>query len=236
MGRFFTPEAIRLALSGLATGSATGLVWRVLGRARWSAAPFVLAVFVAARSARRSDWPAWDSFVAAGALISALAGLGAAHLLRDPRIGWRWVAAGSLVSAAGVWAGVPETGPALLAGGGLTGLGAIAALTGRRFSPGAGAGMAAVLGWAALSGAAGRPWAAVGGALCTGVAPWIALSPLLPTVARSRTPGLWLLGAHAALVVLAARWIGVDPDAGWVRVGVVAAAGLTVAAVSRPRA
>ncbi|MDQ1498779.1 MAG: hypothetical protein QOI86_2119, partial [Actinomycetota bacterium] len=59
--------------------------------------------------------------VALGAGVMLAAGLGAASLLADPALGWGWVAAGSVVSAAGVWAGVPETGPALLAGGTLTG-------------------------------------------------------------------------------------------------------------------
>jgi hypothetical protein len=198
--------------------------------------PFVLAVLVAARYAGRSDWPRWDAMAGAGVCVTALAGLGAARLLTEPAIGWGWVAAGSLVSAAGVWAGVPETGPALLVGGGLTGLAATAAVTRSHWASAAGVGVAAVVGWAALSGAAGRPWAAVGGALCTGVAPWFALRPLFPTPSRSRSAGPWLLGAHVALVVLAARWIGVVPHAGWRRVAAVAAAGLAVAVATRRRA
>lgn len=206
------------------------------GRVRWGAAPFVLAVVAAARHAGRSDWPRWDAMTAAAALVVLLAGAGAARLLADPAAAGPWVAAGALVSAAGVWAGVPETGPALLAGGGLTGLAVTATLTRARWAPAAGLGVAAVLGWAALSGAAGRPWAEVGGALCTGVAPWFALRPLLPAHPRSRSPGPWLLGAHTVIVVLAARWIGVVPQAGWHRVAVVAASGLAVALATRRRA
>jgi hypothetical protein len=198
--------------------------------------PFALAVLVAARYAGRSDWPRWDAVAAAGVLITLLAGLGAARLLADPTVGWAWVAAGSLISAAGVWAGVPETGPALLAGGALTGLVATAALTRSHWAPAAGVGVAAVLGWAALSGAVGRPWAVLGGALCTGVAPWFAFRPLFPTPSRSRSPGPWLLGVHALLMVLAARWIGVVPHAGWGRVALVAAGGLAVAMVTRRQA
>jgi hypothetical protein len=198
--------------------------------------PFVLAVLVAARYAGRSDWPRWDAMAAAGVLITLLAGLGAIRVLADPAVGWGWVAAGSLVSSAGVWAGVPETGPALLAGGALTGLAATAGLTRSRWAPAAGVGVAAVVGWAALSGAAGRPWPAVGGALCTGVAPWFALRPFLPALSQSGSPGAWLLGAHGALVIVAARWIGVVPHAGWHRVAVVAVAGLAVAVAARRRA
>jgi len=234
MGRFLTPEAIRLGLSGLGAGSAVGLAWRVAGRTRWGAAPFLLAVLAAARLTDRSDWPRWDAMAAAGALVILLASFGAARLLADPAAGWAWVAAGALISSFGVYAGVPETGPALLAGGGLTGLAATAALTRARWTPAAGVGVVAVLGWAALSGSAGRPWAAVGGALCTGVAPWFALRPLLPTTSRSWNPGPWLLGAHVVLVVLGARWIGVVHHAGWGRAAVVAAAGLAVA-VATPR-
>lgn len=236
MGRYLTPEAIRLGLSGLAAGVAAGMAWRVAGRTRWGAAPFVLAVLIAARYAGRSDWPRWDAMAAAGGLVTMLAAVGAARLLADQSVRWGWVAAGALVSAAGVWAGVPETGPALLAGGSLTGLVATAALTLARWAPASGVGVAAVVGWAALSGAAGRPWAGVGGALCAGVAPWFALRSLLPTASWGCTPGPWLLAAHAVLVLLAARWIGVVPHAGWGRVAVVAAVGLAVAVGTRRRA
>lgn len=198
--------------------------------------PFLLAVVLAARYTGRSDWPRWDPMAAGAAFVVVLAGVGAARLLGDSTVGWAWVAAGALVSAAGVWAGVPETGPVLLAGGALTGLAATAALTRSRWAPTAGAGVAAVVGWAALSGAAGRPWAALGGALCSGVGPWLALASLLPPPAWRRNPGPWLLGVHTVLVILAARWIGVNPHAGWGRVAVVAAAGLAVAAAARWRA
>jgi len=177
---------------------------------------------------------------AIGVLVTLLAAAGAARLLAEPAAGWVWVAAGSVISAAGVWAGVPETGPALLAGGGLAGLTVAAGLCRARWTPTAGAGAAAVIGWAALSGAAGRPWATIGGALCTGVAPWVAVCRLVPAFRRTGSttwsPGPWLLGSHTALVVVAARWIGVVPHAGWLRVAVVAAAGLAVAGAARGRA
>jgi hypothetical protein len=236
IGRYLTPETIRLGLSGLAAGSAAGLAWRAAGRVRWGGVPFLLAVLLAARHTGRSDWPRWDAMAAVGAFVVVLAGAGVARLLSDAAVGWGWVAAGTLVSAGAVWAGVPETGPVLLAGGALTGLATTAVLTRSRWAPTAGAGVAAVVGWAALSGAAGRPWAAVGGALCTGVGPWFALRPLLPSPAWGRDPGPWLLGVHMALVVLAARWIGVEPHAGWGRVAVVAGAGLAVAVATRRRA
>ena len=214
---------------------AAGLVWRAR-RTRWGAAPFLVAVLVAARLAGRSDWPRWDAMVTVGLIVTLVGGVGTRRLLADPSTHWGWVATGALMSVAGVWAGVPETGPALLAAGAIFGLAGSAALTGARWAPTAGIAVAAVLGWAALSGAAGRPWAALGGALCTGVAPWLALWPPFWAPSRSRSPSLRLLGAHMALVILAARWIGVNPHAGWGRVAIVAFAGLVVTVASRRRA
>jgi len=215
---------------------AAGLAWWAAGRVRWGGAPFVVAVLAAARLSNRSDWPPWAAMVAVGALVTMLAGAGTARLLADPAVHWGWVAAGALISAGGVWAGVPETGPAVVVGGVFAGLVTAAALTRASWAPSAGVGVAAALGWAALSGAVGRPWASVGGALCTGMAPWLAIRPLLPTLSWSRSAGLWLLGGHIVLVVLGARWIGVVPHAGWPRVAVVALAGLAVARATRPRA
>lgn len=236
IGRYLTFENIRLGLSGLAAGSAAGLIWRAAGRTRWGLMPFVVAVLAAARLTGRSDWPRWSTMVAAGAIVTMLAGAGAARLLAQPATPWGWVGVAAVISAAGVWAGVPETGPALLTAGGIIGLVATAALTGARWAPAAGMGVAVVLGWAALSGAVGRPWAALGGALCTGVAPWFGLRP--PFVRPCRSPSLrpWLLGAHTALVFLAARWIGVHPHAGWGRIAIVVFAGVVVAMATRRQA
>jgi hypothetical protein len=231
--RFVTVENVRLALSGLVAAAVVGLAWRAAGRTRWGAVPCVLAVFAAARLTGRSDWPRWDGASTTGGLVTGLAAVGAVRLLADAAIPSAWVVIGSLLSTVGVWAGVPETGPALLAGGGLTGLAVAAALTRSRWAPAAGAGVAAVVGWAALSGASGRPWAAVGGALSAGVAPWWALRPLLPTQTWGPKAGPWLLCAHGVLVGLAARWIGVAPHAGWNRVAVVAVLGFAVAAAGR---
>ena len=236
IGRYVTSETVSLGLSGFSSGLAAGLLWRAAGRTCLGAAPFVVAVLVAAGLTGRVDRPGWYPMVAAGAVVTVLAGAGAVRFLADPAIHWGWVAAAGLVSAVGVWAGVPETGPALLVGGGLSGLTAIAALTGARWAPSAGVGVVAILGWAALSGAVDRPWAALGGTLCTGMAPWFALLWLFSPCRRSRGPRPWLLGAHIALVFLAARWIGVDPHAGWVRVSILAVAGGVVAMVHRRQA
>jgi hypothetical protein len=229
-------DTVSLGVSGLCAGLATGIGWRAAGRTRWDATPFVVALVAAAGLTGRFDWPRWDAMVAAGAIVTMLGAAGAARLLADPATHWTWVAAGALISAAGVWAGVPETGPALLVAGGLAGLAVTAALTQARWTPAAGIGLAAILAWAALSGAAGRPWAALGGAMCTGVAPWFALTSLLPPRSGRRSPQPWLLGAHVALVILAARWIGVDPHAGWGRVAIVAFAGIVVSMTTRRQA
>ena len=225
---------IWLGLSGLAIGSLAGAVWRVGGRFRWGSGVFVVALLAAAGLTGRSDWPRWDTATVGAAILVLMAGVGTARFLAEQVFGWPWVAAGALCSAAGVWAGVPETGPVLLVGGALAGLAATAGLTRSQWKPSAGPGIAAVIGWAALSGAAGQQWAAIGGSLCFGVAPWFALVPAGRR--RSRSAGLTLLGAHIVLVVLAARWVAVDPDAGWGRVSIVAAAGLAVAVVTYRRA
>ncbi len=212
-----------------------GLAWRAAGRTRWGAAPFLVAALIAAGLTGRFDRPrGYDVMVVSGGIVTLLGAAGAGRCLAERASHWPWVAAAALISAAGVWAGVPETGPALIGAGGLVGLAGATALTRSGWSPAAGVGAAAVLGWAALSGAAGRPWAALGGALCIGVAPWLAV---VPRQGRwSRSPRLWLLGAHATLVILAARWIAVVPQAGWGRVTVVAGAGLVVAVATRWRA
>ena len=222
IGKYLTPENVRLGLSGVAAAVAVGLLWRAAGRVRWGGIPFGLAAVVAARWNGRGDWFGWSVGVSAGLILTGLAGLGAFRLLADPAVHWEWVAAGSLVSAAGVYAGVPETGPAVVVGGVLVGLTAACAACGARWGPAAGLGVAAVLGWAALSGAAGRPWAAIGGTLCTGAAPGFAIVPLSWSKGR-RVPAKphWVLGAHVVFVALASRWIGVVPEAGWLRVAVV---------------
>lgn len=236
IGRYVTSETVFLSLSGFLSGLAVGVLWRAAGRTCYGAAPFVVTVLFAAGLAGRFDRPGWYPMIAIGAVVTVLASAGAVRFLADPAIHWGWVAAAGLISVGGVWAGVPETGPALLVGGGLTGLVLMAALTRSRWVPAAGFGMVATLGWAALSGAADRPWAALGGALCTGVAPGFTLHWLFTGWHRSRGSRPWLLGAHLALVFLAARWIGADPHPGWVRVLIVAVAGGVVAMVHRPQA
>jgi hypothetical protein len=174
--------------------------------------------------------------VAIGAVLTILAGLGTVRILADPTVHWAWVATGALVSVAGVWAGVPEVGPAVVVGGVIAGLAVITALTRASWTRSAGLGLAAAIGWAALSGAAGRPWATVGGALCTGIAPWVAVLPRVRKLPSRRRAAPSFLAAHVILVSLAARWIGIVPHAGWLRVAAVAVAGLAVATTTRPRA
>lgn len=233
MGRFVTPEAIRLLLYGLATAALVALLWRAGGRTRWGAAPIVVSAGAATRLAGRSDWFDWNGVAFVGSFVVALAGVGAARLLADQAIGSIWIVAGALVSVGGVWAGVPETGPALLVGGGLAGLAGASMVFRADWKPLAGVGMAAVVGWAALAGAAGRPWAALGGVLATGVAPWLAVRPFGPALPCRRRPGAWLFAGHAVLVVIAARWIGVARSAAGHRVAIVVLAGVAVAVATR---
>jgi hypothetical protein len=233
--RYFTPDTIRLVFLAVVAAAATGVAWRTFGRERWGGSSYVVAFVVGTGLADRSDWPRWDGIAVVGVLLTLLACIGSSALLADSRVSWRWNTAGALISAVGVWAAVPETGPAVLAAGCLIGLAAMAAATGSELSPSAGAGMAAILGWAALTGAVGRPWATIGGVLCTGAAPWFAFMPLLSVAERRRQLGLWFLCAHAGLAALAARWIAADPHAGWTRAGTLAAAGVVLAAFTRLR-
>lgn len=213
---------------------AIGLAWRAAGRTRWGPAPFLIATLAAAGVTGRSDRPrGYDLMVVGGAIVMLLGAAGAGRSLAERADRWPWVAAAALISAAGVWAAVPETGPAVIGAGVLMGLAAATELTGSGWAPAAGVGLAVVLGWAALSGAAGRPWAAIGGALCAGVAPWLAV---VPSRRSRRSLHPYLLGAHLAVVLLAARWIGVAPHAGWVRVVAVVLLGMCVAMVTRRQA
>jgi hypothetical protein len=234
IGSYLTAENLRLGLTGLVAGLSVGLVWRLAGRVRWGGVPVVLAVLIAAQGTGHSDRVRWNAAVFFGAGVILLAAIGFAYLVTNVAGASVGVTAGSLVSAGGIYIGVPETGPAVIVGGVLTGLAGALVVTRSRWCPSAGAGVAVALGWAALSGATGRPWAAVGGALCTGLAPWFALRPLLAHFRSGRPPGTWLLGMHVMLVFLGARWIGVDPDPGWFRVVVVVLAGLAVVAATRP--
>jgi len=236
IGRYVTSETIRLAVSGLVAGLTAAVLWRAAGRTRWGPTPFVVALLGAAAVTGRFDEPGRYLLVAVGGLIVVLAAAGVVRFLGDSGLHWRWVGVAALVSAGGVWAAVPETGPALVAGGALAGLVAAGLLTGARWAPSAGVGVAAALGWAALSGASDRPWAALGGALCAGVAPWLAVRPVLPTPRWSGRPGPWFLAGHLGLVIASSRWIAIDPRPDWGRVSVVAIAGVLVAMAYRPQA
>jgi hypothetical protein len=233
VGRYLTPDTIQFGIVGVAVGATAGAAWWAAGRVRWGACPFIIAFAVAGALTNGINAPQWGAQAVVGGLLTLMACFGGRRLPSDLQLGWGWTVAGALASAVAVWAAVPETTPAVLAGACLTGVALSAAATRSVLSPAAASGMAAVIGWAALSGAEGRPWAAVGGVLCVGVAPWFALKqPLFPT-ARTVSAGTWLLGAHAALAVTAARWSAVDQNPGWLRVMAVGMIGMATAAVTR---
>ena len=250
-GRHLLEQDLPLAMTGLAAGVAVGLLRRPGGR-RWGAGPVIVAVGIALAVSNRTDLPVPGSVAAAvGAVLTLAAMVGAARALAPPA-GWEPVAAGALISVGAVWLGVPETGPVAVVAGVVSGLAVTARSTGARWTPWAGAAVAAAVGWAAASGSAGRPWAALGGALCGGVAPWLAVVRVRSTGAvatRPPAPGDpagpastgapnrtgWLLVAHAALALVAARWIAVDPASTWLRVALVAVAGFGVTLAGRRR-
>lgn len=141
------------------------------------------------------------------------------------------------VSAAGVFAAVPDTEQA----GALLGASVPGALVGwpvgRARLGGAGAaGAVAVLVWVAALGALGRPVAVLGAVACIGllaalsIGPWLAdrwAIRILRPAARPLAPPLLALGVHTLVVAVAARVAGVSDDS---RLAVPVAAGAILAA------
>jgi hypothetical protein len=227
-----TAENLRLLAGGLATALAVAFLWSARGVRTWSGTAFAVATaWAAALLSQRDGIGEIDGYVVV-ALAVVACGIGGASQLLAPR-NTPWAELGAAISLAGVFLGVPETGPSVIVLGVLAGF-AVAVATrrgrvGRSMSVGFGVGFA----WAVVSGATGRPWAAVGGALCVGLAPWLGVRRWLPGLGTGISAGPWLLAVHAAIVLAAARWIAVVPDPGWERVAVLAVAGLATALVTR---
>jgi hypothetical protein len=244
--RHLLEQDLPLVVTGLAAGVTVGLLRRPGGR-RWGAGPVIVALVVALLVSGRSDLPVPRSLAAViGAAITVAAVVGTSRVLAPPAR-WEPVAAGALLSVVAVWVGVPETGPVAVTAGVVAGLAGATRLTGARWAPSAGGAVAAAIGWAAASGAAGRPWAALGGALCAGVAPWLSLpllrparppaAPADPSTDRRDRPGPaggapWLLVAHGAVALVAARWVAAGAGASWSRAAAVALAGAVASAIA----
>jgi hypothetical protein len=224
-------ENLRLFASGMSGGTVAVLLSRLVNRRAVSVVAVAAATLLAVLLSSRTDAvERVDAYVVLAGLVVAASAIGAANVVRVSGPQSLFVLAAAAVSCAGVFAGVPETGPAVIAGGVIGGLALAAGVTRLTLTPTGGGALAMLVGWAALSGAAGRPWAAIGGALCTGIAPWLAV------VRRRRLSraGAWMLAVHAGLVIAASRWIAVSGQ-GWARVAVVGAAGAVGAVAIRGR-
>lgn len=208
---------MRLLVTGALAGGLAGAIARVVRRpVPWHLAG--LALVIAVWTADRIDGlDTWSASAAVAVAVVVSGAIGAARLITIT-VDRRLTSVVLWTSAVGVWMGVPETGPPILVG---SVIGGMALVSWRRgLTPAAAAVSTLAIGWAAASGAVDRPWALVGGALCVGILCGLALPPSA-VLARATRPGPWLIAVQAVFVVLAARWIGVAPNAGWWRVVVV---------------
>lgn len=135
------------------------------------------------------------------------------------------LALGSLI---GVWAGVPETSAALLAGGVVGGVGVVVIVARRTLSRWATVAISVAPAGAALVGAAGQQHALVGGLLCS--ATFVVLGVGRP-IGRVPVPAaLRGVATHLALAGVAARQIAVDRDGALSWVWIAAVVGLALGA------
>lgn len=156
---------------------------------------------------------------AGGALRLAAARVGAVPIVLP-------LALGSLI---GVWAGVPETSAALLAGGAVGGVGVVVVVARRGLSRWAAMAISVAPAAAALVGAAGQPHALVGGLLCS--ATFVVLAVGRPIGPVSVPAAVRSVAAHLVLAGVAARQIAVDREGplSWAWIAVAAALALAAA-------
>ena len=135
-----------------------------------------------------------------------------------------------LASAGGVWLAIPENSPTAVVIGAVLGL----VVSGVASAPGVGYGLGLALSWTVVLGARARGYSFDGGMLC--LAPMAAL-PLVDVVRRGRrgllAPWPWLVVGTAGLSFAAARWVGVAPDATWLRIALIGAGAAALAALVR---
>lgn len=141
------------------------------------------------------------------------------------------------ITAFGIWTTVPEPNEARAVLGAALPL-AVATLpvVGARMGPAGAFALAGLLTMVPVEGGITRPASIVGGIACVGV---FGLVPILARTGRLPRLGPWtLLGVHAALVLIAARVIGLRQDALPALVAVVAlwtATGIGLAVTARRR-
>lgn len=190
-----------------------------------------------------------DRLTTATVLVAAAAGI--AIYFSERLEGRRWLSVLLAVTAAGVFACVPDTEQIAVVGGVLAALGAGYLVLGDRLDGTrpilvAGATLGVLVVWAGGVGSVGRPAALAGVAACLGVIVALPVAWLLLTPMRRRydttLPILLLLAVQVAVVIPASRVVGLEPDKGTAAAGaallligttgVLAVAGL-VAAVAR---
>jgi hypothetical protein len=251
---------LQLAAAGLALGlvAALACLWR--WRRRRDRPPAVAGLALATAAAAgyvltgapaAPGPPWWLLAVATAAVAAALAGFD--RRWRRPALAPALLA----VTAAGIWATVPDVEAALVLLGAavpMALLGWPSPLAGRAAGPPPGYGVAgsvavaAVLVWAVATGGAARPGSVVGGLACLGLlavepaARWLDPRRRGPLDPVERRPGLaWAaLAAQLALVALASRVVGRLESAATalllagIGLGLAVAAGVAVARRSSP--
>jgi hypothetical protein len=173
--------------------------------------------------------------VAAG----VVAGAGTIHLARRLPSDRRWLLVAVLASAGASWTAVPETSTVLPILGVVAAV-AVAALLAAPVTAGGCAVLAVAVGLAALAGEPPTDLRRAGAVACLGLLLWWPAGQIARTAIERATPlpglrpGGWLLAAHTALALLAARWVAAAPDATATRLVVIAIVGTVIAAMARP--
>ena len=228
VGEYLTEQNLRFLVAGAGSGALVGALVGLLRRG----AGMALGVVAPALGFFVTEWWLWPSTsgarVAATVVVGVLAGAGYERLARSG--GSRWLAPLVLLAClGGVWLAVPENDPSLVVVGVVLGL----ALVGRVTDPGVGYGLGLAVAWAVLLGAVDQGYSFDGGLLC--LAPLVAVPIVDAMLRRRRLLPAWptyVIGA-GAISFVAARWVGVAPDATWARVAVVGAGAGALAALTR---
>lgn len=228
---YVTEDNIRLLFVG---AGATTLIATLLQRFRvgawwllgWLAS--VLGFFVA----RWLDWP--DPPVhrlVPTIVVGALAAVGLERLRAfGASVADRtWT---MLAICGAVWLAIPENRPIVVIAGAVLALALCRPRSDPRWLD---SGFVFAISWAVLLGAHIRDFALVGGLLCSAPLVGAALVGALPGGRWRFSVSVWpwFIAGTAALGFASARWVGVAPDASWVRVGVIGASGLVLAAIVR---
>lgn len=228
LDEYLTASNLRVLLIGAGAGAlSVGLLQLLRRPPAWLAG--VAGPLLALAATGWWEWPdpSLERLVAV-VVVGLVAGAGHERLRAAGR---SFVAPLVLVACAGgVWLAVPENDPVAAVAGVVAGL----AVVGRATSPGVGYGLAAAVAWSVLLGGGAGDWPFVGGLLCLSPLVAVALLSVSPWRRRGCLPAWpWLAIGSAAVAFASARWIGVAPDATWLRVAVVGAGAAGLAVVTR---